>query len=246
MYNAAMLVESGHFIETLRAQEFRRFLGGKRVGKDIDGTEVFSQEKSVEEFNLRYRNYKNQKTVGDLDIAFAMDNWLREYHGENAPVESRIHWNRGAVLLNARPVDGAVELSRSVSSYGNDELRITSRPSRTAEWTYAYYNFWMPWVPKKDIRIQKDGNDIDHRFKVHTIGEEKIDYFYEDNPDHALDIVTNTDAIVTMVVWPWNINSTPRHPRIIRPWVDYPDGYELKQGSIYTAHIALAHYLEFL
>ena len=242
MYNAPMSAEYSRVREGLR--EFEGFLVGKKIGFDIDGVDILSPQSALDEL---YRRYGVRKTLNDLVRAFEMNNWLKEFEGEKAPRVAWEIWHSREVLENSKSVSGAVSLSRHLHEIGIDPPRITSRPAFTRQWTLDFYKKWMPWVPLENIFMQADGgNEISHNHKVDSIKLMGIEIFFEDNPDHAKEIVEKTQALVVMVPWRWNIDLTPFHPNIVRPWAPNHVGYNMRRGNVYTAYNALARHFKFI
>jgi uncharacterized HAD superfamily protein len=239
-----MLAELGYSRVREQIIKFEGFLMGKRMAFDIDGTDFATPQFAVDLYN---RRYNQRKTIDDLTEAFVMNKWLEKPEGKKAPQVAWEIWHSPEVLTNVTPVSGAVELSLHLHNIGINPPRITSRPAFTRDWTLDSYRRWMPWVKPENIIMQAEGgNEINHHHKVDSIDSMEIEIFFEDNPDHAKEIVEKTKALVVMIPWRWNMSSTIEHPRIICPWnQDALKSWD-RRGSIYTAYNALAHHFEFI
>lgn len=227
---ADMLIESQYSSFRRELKDFEDFLSSKRIGSDIDGVDVLLVQGALDEF---FKRYGVRKSLSDYSYVFEMNDWVREFEGDRAPEVTFEIWHHPRVLMESLPVPGAVTLSWHLRNLNIP--RITSRPANTRDLTLDWYRKNMPWIPESSIYVQSEGGDkINHDFKIETIKLLGIEIFFEDNPKHAKAIVDNTDALVVMVPWSWNVN-TVNDSRILRPSGS-------REGNVYSAYNILARH----
>jgi uncharacterized HAD superfamily protein len=187
----------------------------KGVGFDIDGVEVDSATKAIERFN---EFHGTSYCKDDLTSVWEMANWASRIPGIRDPKQYATKlWNSDEVFANANHEYGALILTRFLHQEVVFPQRYTARPSYTEKVTRRWFLTNKPWVEQDLIHIQREGNGVNHSFKVDGINEQGIGYFFEDDTTTAELIEQNTRALVILVPQPWNKFYESSSDRIIVP-----------------------------
>ena len=106
----------------------------------------------------------------------------------------------------AKPVGGAIELSRLLMKSEIEVHYVTSRPSYTKNITLGWFAEWLPWVNPGNIHTGNDANPLQSDFKAKRIQELNIDIHFEDSIRHAEKISqVSPKTTVVLVRQPWNM-----------------------------------------
>lgn len=221
-----MLTEHGFKEHELvrKVDSFVKFLETRKVGTDIDNTEVAASDNGLRIVN---RIYSKDFRLTDLKYDYAIVDLLKLHCPEILnPLETATDiWNSHENVSTSNPTPGALLVTQFLHSRGIQIHRITSRPGNLKDQTIAWYRQKMPWVEAKFIHVQPFSNTVNKRFKVDEAKRIGIDFFIEDVPAHAEAINKATGAIVGLVPQTFNESYLSVSENIITvPRDFYPNG----------------------
>jgi 5'(3')-deoxyribonucleotidase len=171
------------------------------IGFDHDGVMSNSRQAAVDEYN---HVYGANRTVDEITGYYDIAKWAREDLGISKEEAWKIHeelwYRRPDVLFRAKPLPGAVEITKELSSRGKFYPIITSRGFSYTESTTDWYKYYMPWVNKNQIIIRNKKEVLDKDiFKPWMIKILGVNAFFEDAMHHAENIIKYTDAMVILL-----------------------------------------------
>lgn len=180
-----------------------KFFERYKVSFDHDGVIAFSKGPAVEEYN---RCYGTNHTASEIREFRTIKKWAMKDLGvseeEAIKIDNHLWYESPDLLLKAKPLPGAVELTKWLADRKIFFPIITSRIPLYRESTFQWYEETLPWIKRDQIYIRREDQEgimIGEVFKAWTIGGLEIDYHFEDALHHAEMILNNTNAKVILL-----------------------------------------------
>jgi hypothetical protein len=108
-------------------------------------------------------------------------------------------WFNPDFLRQAKPIPGAIEMCRWLTDHGIHLRVITSRRPNLLESTIDWYREHVSNLKLGNIHLQTTGEMEGSIFKAFMISRLGADVYFEDVPQHALDILNYTNASVVLL-----------------------------------------------
>jgi len=166
-----------------------------KIGFDHDGVMADTRTPVVEEYN---KIFGTEHTVNEMREYRTLARWAEEDLGvsEEAALEidNYLWFKRPDILLRAKPMPGAVEITKQLADRKIFFPIITSRLPSYRQSTFEWYEEEIPWV-KRDQIIIRESDEMDGEiFKVWGIQFFGITAFFEDARHHGKEIIIYTDT----------------------------------------------------
>lgn len=165
---------------------------------DNDGVMSDTRAVVVEEFNRRFGTNHTVDEVNKWNIVTIWSQDLGMSPEEAKEVDKSL-WYDPDLLINAQPVPGAVEFTRTLSEYGIIIPVISTRPPVFKPSTIEWYHHHMPWIPSDQIYLRQNSEMSGPIFKAWMIRILGRKVFFEDVPDHAKTVLDYTDCRVVFI-----------------------------------------------
>ncbi len=183
---------------------------------DADGILINSAHAVTHAFN---RKYNTSFTTKNITNWYSLVDWSKSLgfgDAESSEIALNI-WNDPKVIGDSGPMPGALETCFSVAHFlGEDRLHvITSRPASLRQITFDWFNYWMPWIPKRNIHIRDSDSVTGENFKVNKISEIKVSVHVEDAAHQAQPILDGTNAWVYYI--PTMYEEQLTHAKLLKP-----------------------------
>ena len=176
--------------------------------RDFDNVTSATDDLVVNEFN---RIFGTKYLPVDIREWHSVRNWAIEKglsKRDAEEVENHL-WYNPDFLFKAKPVPGTCELSywlyeRSIGfpiiSSRIDVIDTTdNRLKDMREATYEWMKKYEPWVPQKDIYIQKNNEMPGDIFKAFMAKMINCGIYFEDSINHTKTVLDYTDIIVILL-----------------------------------------------
>lgn len=220
-----------------KLDKFNKFLRGKKIGNDIDNTDVATNAGGIVLVN---KKYSTNFTIDDLTYDFEIIDLLAKNVKsiKDPKAEAITIWNSDENVCNANPMQGALLVSKYLSDNGiNNIHRVTQRPCRIKNQTNEWYRTRMPWVDRSLIHIQPESSKYDEFYKFNTVKEIGFDLFFEDSIPQAEMIDKQTNTTVVLIPQKSNQGYVPKPDSRI---ITIPDYYCPILPSFVRAYYFLA------
>ncbi|MGB6882018.1 MAG: hypothetical protein WBD86_01835 [Microgenomates group bacterium] len=145
---------------------------------------------------------------------FGTDHRLEDAHGwfviaewammagasESEALELNVRlWTDPAILIKSPPMPGAVEFTKKLYEQGADICVATSRIPKLRETTLNWFKKWMPWIKQEKINIRTNNDVNGEIFKANVINQLGVRIHFEDDLEHARNILDRTNARVVFM-----------------------------------------------
>lgn len=176
------------------------FLETLTHGFDHDGVMADTRTPVVEEYN---KKFETNHTVDEIQEYRTLARWAKEDLGANKKlalkIDNHFWFGRPDILLRAKPMPGAVEITKNLVERKKHFQIITSRIPSYRQSTFQWYEENMPWIDRDKIIIRETEEMTGEIFKAWAIKFFGVGVFFEDAPHHAKEIINYTDALVILL-----------------------------------------------
>jgi 5'(3')-deoxyribonucleotidase len=171
------------------------FFEEHEFGFDHDGVMADTRTPIVDEYN---KIFGTEHTVNEIREYRTLARWAEEDLGISKKaaleIDNYLWFKRPDILLRAKPMPGAVEITKQLADRKKISRIITSRLPSYRQSTFEWYEEELPWI-KRDKIIIRETNEMDGEiFKVWGINFFGISAFFEDMHHHGREIIIYTDA----------------------------------------------------
>ncbi|MBU0572289.1 hypothetical protein KKH23_01300 [Patescibacteria group bacterium] len=176
------------------------FFKKHKIGFDHDGVIANTRTPVVDEYN---RIFRTNHTVDEMREYRTLARWAEEDFGISKKaaleIDNYLWFKRPDILLRARPMPGAVEITKQLADRKIFFPIITSRLPSYRQSTFEWYEEKMPWIKRDQIIIRENDKMKGEIFKARMIGLLGVNAFFEDALHHAEVIINHTDALVILL-----------------------------------------------
>jgi len=180
-----------------RTPSHERRLNYRRITFDVDGVLAMSAVSVIEAINHKYQ------TTYSLD---QMNRWefletdLQKRLGISKE-ESYDIWLLPGVMLNAPPIDEAIEIVRDLTQKGAEITFITSRRGTSREDTLSWFGKYLPFVTPDQLLTQPGHERQGTKFKVETLLKMRPELHIDD----SMELIPMLKGInIALISQPWN------------------------------------------
>ncbi len=171
-----------------------------KIGFDHDGVIAETRTPVVEEYN---KIFGTEHAVNEMREYRTLARWAEEDLGISKEValkiDNHLWFERPDILLRAKPMPGAVEITKQLADREIFFPIITSRLSSYRQSTFEWYEEKMPWINRNQIIIRENDEIEGEVFKARMIEKRGVNVFFEDAPHHAKIIIRDTNAMVILL-----------------------------------------------